>query len=50
MRGARDDILGLEENIIIGHPIPAGFEAPPPRLEEPVAAPVLAAALLEDEV
>jgi hypothetical protein len=29
---------------------PAGFEVPPPRVEEPVAAPVLAAALVEDEV
>jgi DNA-directed RNA polymerase subunit beta' len=66
IRGAKDDLLGLKENIIIGHLIPAGsgiyryaeidiqppagFEAPPPRVEEPVAAPVLAAALVEDEV
>jgi hypothetical protein len=67
MRGARDDILGLEENIIIGHPIPvgsgiyryaeidfqppAGYEAPPPRVEEPVSQPALTAAALigEDE-
>jgi hypothetical protein len=28
----------------------AGFEVPPPRVEEPVAAPVLAAAQVEDEV
>ena len=66
IRGAKDDLLGLKENIIIGHLIPAGsgiyryaeidiqppagFEVPPPRVEEPVAAPVLAAALVEDEV
>ena len=46
IRGARDDLLGLKENIIIGHLIPAGsgiyryseieiqppagFEPPPP--------------------
>src|SRR6266852_4751817 len=58
IRGARDDLLGLKENIIIGHLIPAGsgiyryaeidiqppagYEAPPPRVEEPVPAPVLA--------
>ena len=46
MRGAKDDLLGLKENIIIGHLIPAGtgtyryseieieppegFEPPPP--------------------
>ena len=55
IRGAKDDLLGLKENIIIGHLIPAGtgiyryaeidiqppagFEAPPPRVEEPVAPP-----------
>ncbi len=49
IRGARDDLLGLKENIIIGHLIPAGtgvyryheidvtppegFEPPPPPLE-----------------
>jgi len=49
IRGARDDLLGLKENIIIGHPIPAGsgiyryhdieieppegFEPPPPPLD-----------------
>jgi len=51
IRGAKDDLLGLKENIIIGHLIPAGsgiyryaeidieppagYEAPPPRIEEP---------------
>jgi DNA-directed RNA polymerase subunit beta' len=65
IRGAKDDLLGLKENIIIGHLIPAGsgiyryaeidieppegYEAPPPRVEEPVPAPVLAAALVADE-
>ena len=50
IRGAKDDLLGLKENIIIGHLIPAGsgiyryaeidieppagFEPPPPRVEE----------------
>jgi len=50
IRGARDDLLGLKENIIIGHLIPAGtgiyrfseleveppegFEPPPPPVEE----------------
>jgi DNA-directed RNA polymerase subunit beta' len=50
MRGAKDDLLGLKENIIIGHLIPAGtgiyryseieieppegFEPPPPPVEE----------------
>jgi DNA-directed RNA polymerase subunit beta' len=54
IRGARDDLLGLKENIIIGHLIPAGtgiyryheidveppegFEPPPPPAE-PVAVP-----------
>src|SRR5439155_13631699 len=66
IRGAKDDLLGLKENIIIGHLIPAGsgiyryaeidiqppagFEAPPPRVEEPVPQPVLTAALAEDEL
>src|SRR5204862_5697342 len=67
IRGAKDDLLGLKENIIIGHLIPAGsgiyryaeidiqppagFEAPPPRVEEPVPQQVLTAAALvgEDE-
>jgi len=65
IRGAKDDLLGLKENIIIGHLIPAGsgiyryaeidiqppagFEAPPPRVEEPVPQPQLAAALLADD-
>jgi DNA-directed RNA polymerase subunit beta' len=53
IRGAKDDLLGLKENIIIGHLIPAGtgiyrfseleveppegFEPPPPPVEEPEA-------------
>ncbi|MHB1327781.1 MAG: DNA-directed RNA polymerase subunit beta' [Gemmatimonadales bacterium] len=53
IRGAKDDLRGLKENIIIGHLIPAGtghyryvdldvqsppgFEPPPPAPEEPVA-------------
>src|SRR5512147_2043778 len=65
IRGAKDDLLGLKENIIIGHLIPAGsgiyryaeidiqppagFEAPPPRVEEPVPQPLAAAAMLADE-
>ncbi|HEY9013943.1 MAG TPA: hypothetical protein VIM84_02630, partial [Gemmatimonadales bacterium] len=67
IRGAKDDLLGLKENIIIGHLIPAGsgiyryaeidieppagYEPPPPRIEEvPVAQPQLTAAgLLADE-
>jgi DNA-directed RNA polymerase subunit beta' len=61
IRGAKDDLLGLKENIIIGHLIPAGsgiyryaeidiqppagYELPPPRVEEtPVVAPALAVA------
>ncbi len=56
IRGARDDLLGLKENIIIGHLIPAGtgvyryheidvtppegFEPPPPPQEPLMAAPV----------
>jgi DNA-directed RNA polymerase subunit beta' len=54
IRGARDDLLGLKENIIIGHLIPAGtgvyryheidvtppegFEPPPPPVEPMVPA------------
>jgi DNA-directed RNA polymerase subunit beta' len=67
IRGAKDDLLGLKENIIIGHLIPAGsgiyryaeidieppagYEPPPPRIEEvPVAQPQLTAAgLMGDE-
>ena len=66
IRGAKDDLLGLKENIIIGHLIPAGsgiyryaeidiqppagYEAPPPRIEEPVPQPQLtAAALMADD-
>jgi DNA-directed RNA polymerase subunit beta' len=67
IRGAKDDLLGLKENIIIGHLIPAGsgiyryaeidiqppagYEAPPPRVEEPVPQPLAAAGVLgEDEL
>ncbi len=55
IRGARDDLLGLKENIIIGHLIPAGtgiyryheidveppegFEPPPPPPAEPAGVP-----------
>ncbi len=55
IRGARDDLLGLKENIIIGHLIPAGtgiyryheidveppagFEPPPPPPVEPAGVP-----------
>jgi DNA-directed RNA polymerase subunit beta' len=65
IRGAKDDLLGLKENIIIGHLIPAGsgiyryaeidiqppagYEAPPPRVEEPVPQPLSAAVLVPDE-
>ncbi len=65
IRGAKDDLLGLKENIIIGHLIPAGsgiyryaeidieppegYEAPPPRVEEPVPQPLAAAVLIADE-
>jgi DNA-directed RNA polymerase subunit beta' len=70
IRGAKDDLLGLKENIIIGHLIPAGsgiyryaeidieppagYEPPPPRIEEvpaPTALPpqLTAAGLLADE-
>jgi len=67
MRGGKDDLLGLKENIIIGHLIPAGsgiyryaeidieppagYEPPPPRIEEvPVTQPQLSAAgLMGDE-
>jgi len=68
IRGAKDDLLGLKENIIIGHLIPAGsgiyryaeidieppagYELPPPRVEEvPVPAPpqLTAAGVLADE-
>jgi DNA-directed RNA polymerase subunit beta' len=57
IRGARDDLLGLKENIIIGHLIPAGtgiyryheidvtppegFEPPPPPVEPLMAAAVV---------
>src|SRR3954467_460194 len=67
IRGAKDDLLGLKENIIIGHLIPAGsgiyryaeidiqppagYEAPPPRREEPAPQPLAAAGILaEDEL
>ena len=53
IRGAKDDLLGLKENIIIGHLIPAGtgiyryhdieieppegFQPPPPPVEAGIA-------------
>jgi DNA-directed RNA polymerase subunit beta' len=49
IRGAKDDLLGLKENIIIGHLIPAGSGiyryaeldiAPPPGYEPPAPAEV----------
>ena len=62
IRGAKDDLLGLKENIIIGHLIPAGsgifryaeidiqppegYEAPPPAPEVPVPEPSPIAAVL----
>jgi DNA-directed RNA polymerase subunit beta' len=66
IRGAKDDLLGLKENIIIGHLIPAGsgiyryteidiqppagYELPPPRVEEtPVPATLAAVGLVADE-
>jgi DNA-directed RNA polymerase subunit beta' len=65
IRGAKDDLLGLKENIIIGHLIPAGsgiyryaeidiqppagYEAPPPRVEEPVAPPPLVPVGIADD-
>jgi DNA-directed RNA polymerase subunit beta' len=61
IRGAKDDLLGLKENIIIGHLIPAGsgvyryaeielqppagFEKPEVPVEEPVPAEVAAAVI-----
>jgi DNA-directed RNA polymerase subunit beta' len=66
IRGAKDDLLGLKENIIIGHLIPAGsgiyryaeidieppagYEAPPPRVEEPVAPQLVPAGMADDEL
>ena len=65
IRGAKDDLLGLKENIIIGHLIPAGsgiyryaeidiqppagYEAPPPRVEEPAPQPLAAVLVGEEE-
>ena len=59
-RGAKDGLLGLKENIIIGHLIPAGtgmyryhdveldVEAPPaPPMVDPLMAPLLTPALVE---
>ena len=54
IRGAKDDLLGLKENIIIGHLIPAGSGIyryaeidiePPEGYEPPPPAPVEAKAL-----
>src|SRR5690349_945205 len=66
IRGAKDDLLGLKENIIIGHLIPAGsgiyryaeidieppagYEPPPPPVEEAVPAAVqVPVGILADE-
>jgi DNA-directed RNA polymerase subunit beta' len=65
IRGAKDNLLGLKENIIIGHLIPAGsgiyryaeidiqppagYETPPPRVEEVVPQPLEAVALPAEE-
>ena len=65
IRGAKDDLLGLKENIIIGHLIPAGsgiyryaeidiqppagYEAPPPRVEEPAPQPLVPVGVLGDD-
>ena len=65
IRGAKDDLLGLKENIIIGHLIPAGSgiyryaeieieppagDEPPPPSEAPVEAPApVPVALLADD-
>jgi DNA-directed RNA polymerase subunit beta' len=62
IRGAKDDLLGLKENIIIGHLIPAGsgifryaeidiqppegYEAPPPAPEAPAPEPSPISAVL----
>ena len=66
IRGAKDDLLGLKENIIIGHLIPAGsgiyryaeidiqppagYEAPPPRVEEPAQPQLVPAGMVDDEL
>ena len=66
IRGAKDDLLGLKENIIIGHLIPAGtgmyryaeidiqppagYEAPPPRVEEPAAPQLVPAGVADDDL
>jgi DNA-directed RNA polymerase subunit beta' len=66
IRGARDDLRGLKENIIIGHLIPAGtghyryvdleikpppgFEPPPPPVEEPAPTPVETFAGADDDL
>jgi DNA-directed RNA polymerase subunit beta' len=63
IRGAKDDLLGLKENIIIGHLIPAGsgiyryteidieppagYEPPPPPPEEPAPAMLAVPALVD---
>jgi len=52
IRGAKDDLLGLKENIIIGHLIPAGtgiyryhdIEIEPPEGFQPPAPPLQAPA------
>ena len=66
IRGAKDDLLGLKENIIIGHLIPAGsgiyryaeidiqppagYEAPPPRVEEPAQPQLVPAGMAEEDL
>jgi DNA-directed RNA polymerase subunit beta' len=66
IRGAKDDLLGLKENIIIGHLIPAGsgiyryaeidiqppagYEVPPPRVEEPAPPQLVPAGIVDDEL
>jgi DNA-directed RNA polymerase subunit beta' len=66
IRGAKDDLLGLKENIIIGHLIPAGsgiyryaeidiqppagYEVPPPRVEEPAPPQLVPVGITDDEL
>ena len=58
IRGAKDDLLGLKENIIIGHLIPAGSGIyryaeiglqPPAGFEKPPEAPIEEVAVVVDE-
>ncbi len=65
IRVAKDDLLGLKENIIIGHLIPAGsgiyryaeidIQPPagyevPPRVEEPAPPQLVPAGIVDDEL